>query len=224
MKKRLGVNTATGIINIILGLFALAAFFIILDVASNMELLDYGMDVEDIIGEGQLLFFAFAWVASIGSIVMSIISIVQSKKHGISMVGPILALCGSAGTLILCTGLAIITGPLTVAGGIVGLIQSNVNKNYNNSGNGQEPGQMPLSHQNINLNKQNEPVQSVNIGQQVNPVQPVNIGQQINPVQELVPEGIEVINVERAADDVEVVSNQQEKVTSSIGTEDEWNL
>lgn len=224
MKKRLGINTATGIINIILGIFALAAFFIILDVASNMELLDLGLEVEDIIGEGQLLFFAFAWLVSIGSIVMSIISIVQSKKHGISMLGPILALCGSSGTLILCTGLAIITGPLTIAGGIVGLIQSNVKQNYNNSGNRQEPGQIPLSYQGVNVGQQNNPVQSVNLGQQVNPVQSVNIGQQINPVQEVVSDEIEVINVERSADDIEVVSSQQEKVTSSIGTEDEWKL
>lgn len=137
MKRKLGVNTATGIINIIVGVISLIGFISL--IASSFELVSlmdsigitdtdellYYYDIFDLISPTTIFLFIGGWIFSIISIIMSIISIVMSKKNGISIAGPIVSLCGSSFNLFV---LFIFTGPVVIIGGIIGLIQKNIEK------------------------------------------------------------------------------------------------
>lgn len=129
MKRKLGVNIATGVSNIVVGSIVFISFCnLIGQVMDYIDYIDYmGSDyIVELLPESTVMLYGLAWILTIVPLVLSIISIVMSKKNGISLAGPIVGCVGAIVNLLSANALGLFTGIIMVVGGIIGLIQKNV--------------------------------------------------------------------------------------------------
>ena len=170
MQKKLGINTATGIINIVIGAIALIGCCLFWGACMSMavELDPYYIDEADVfdyMSISTIMFYFLGWLLCVVSAIMSIISIVMSKKNAISMVGPIVALVGAGLNLFTMNIFGFVNGIVMIIGGVIGLLQKNIEVIDRSQA---MPGQAPIPNQqysdlnnSLNMNKEEE-VKSVN--------------------------------------------------------------
>lgn len=81
---RLKINTWTGILDIVNCVLFAASWFVVFGAA-----LDNGSHAADSSGT---FFYVMAWIG----VILNAIALLQSRRHGISLVGPVLGIIGSA--------------------------------------------------------------------------------------------------------------------------------
>lgn len=126
MKRKLGINTATGIVNILSAVFIVVSFFVLVGEMGNIGYYSNSQELAEMMNPTVAIIYTLGWIVSIVPLVMSIISIVMSKKNGISMVGPIMGCVAAALNLITINILAVVIGILLIISGIFCLIQKNI--------------------------------------------------------------------------------------------------
>lgn len=130
MKRKLGINTATGIIGIAMGIFTfIGSFAFWQECIKVIEENPYGLNQSQIaenLPMTMVLIYTMGWFLTIVPLIFSIISIVKSKKARISSAGPITLLVASILNGLSINVFGIILGIVMIIGGAIGLLQKNL--------------------------------------------------------------------------------------------------